>query len=418
MGYRVGGVHRAIALALGVTPLCVAGCTDRVIAEDGNGTGIEAGSTSGVPVGSSSGVATNPTTDTTGSGSTGADESTGAPFMPRVCLADGYPQVDLCYGEADDVQNCACDYDCRNRAIDVAYERYGSGFGCGFYVDGFACTELWQGQCCYTINVFEDACGKGRPLMVEGRSQVASLVPGCAWTDAAVLAEGAPEPTLGSHDRAPVAAHWQRAALDEHASVASFARFVLELIGVGAPASLLAEAAAAMHDEIQHAQLAFALAQRFGAQPQQPGVLAPPPSRPATLEQVLVATIVEGCVAETLAAAEAELAAARATDLAVVSALRRIADDEARHAGLAWRFVQWALAQAPHLRDAAARAFADAEALVVGPAHAELPGLEGYGLLSGADIETLRARTLQRTVRPYAAVLLVRAEASRVTTAL
>ncbi len=321
---------------------------------------------------------------------------------PRVCFAEGYPQVELCYGEADEAEFCECDFMCQNEAIGLAYEIFGGG-SCGYYVNGYACTEVWQGQCCYTVNVFEDdICGKGRPLMVEGRPRVADAVPGDDWAEPTVRAGQA----VDDATRARVAAHWLEAGLDEHASIASFARFVLELTAVGAPPTLLAEAASAMRDEVRHAKLAFTLSQRFGAAPLQPGALQPPPSRPAKLEDVMVATIVEGCVGETIAAAEAELAAERATDPMVASALREIAADEARHAGLAWRFVMWALDQAPHLRPSAARAFARLENVAVMPSDPEPAGLEAYGVLSGEAVAAMRRRTLEDTVKPYAALLL------------
>ena len=50
---------------------------------------------------------------------------------------------------------------------------------------------------------------------------------------------------------------WLAAALAEHASVASFSKFALELLAVGAPASLLQRAHQAALDEIRHAQLSF-----------------------------------------------------------------------------------------------------------------------------------------------------------------
>ena len=51
--------------------------------------------------------------------------------------------------------------------------------------------------------------------------------------------------------RSAVADAWVRDALAEHASVASFARCMLELMSVGAPPQLLSAAALAANDEVR-----------------------------------------------------------------------------------------------------------------------------------------------------------------------
>jgi hypothetical protein len=56
-------------------------------------------------------------------------------------------------------------------------------------------------------------------------------------------------------------------------------------------------------------------------------------------------TFLEGCVGETIAALAAERAATRATDPQTKQILTTIAQDEARHAALAWRTVRWAIDQ-------------------------------------------------------------------------
>ena len=56
----------------------------------------------------------------------------------------------------------------------------------------------------------------------------------------------------------------------EQASVASFARFSLDLLSVGAPADLVDDAHDAAKDEIQHAKLAFGLASFYLGETVQP----------------------------------------------------------------------------------------------------------------------------------------------------
>jgi hypothetical protein len=62
-------------------------------------------------------------------------------------------------------------------------------------------------------------------------------------------------------------------ALLEHASVASFARFSLQLMAAGAPASLVEAAHRAALDEIEHARLTFRLASRYEGRALGPGPL-------------------------------------------------------------------------------------------------------------------------------------------------
>jgi hypothetical protein len=130
----------------------------------------------------------------------------------------------------------------------------------------------------------------------------------------------------------------------EHASIAAFARFALELLSLGAPPDLLMQAHQALADETAHARDAFALASAYAGRPVGPGSLDVGGALAARTPLAIVTTaILEGCIGETVAAVEATEALAHATDPAVRTALERIAVDETRHAELAWRFVQWVL---------------------------------------------------------------------------
>ena len=163
-------------------------------------------------------------------------------------------------------------------------------------------------------------------------------------------------------ERARLAAYWTRIGLCEHASVASFARFILQLMAVAAPAELVAGAQQALADEIEHARLCFALASMYQGTGVGPGPLPLAGGLGALdLDAVLAAVIREACVGETLSALEAREAAARAEDPALRRILARIAADEQRHAELGWRFVQWALGRASADQRARAEAvFSDA----------------------------------------------------------
>ena len=198
-----------------------------------------------------------------------------------------------------------------------------------------------QGElCCYGLSPSLPACG--RPFTVGDHIRRAPIISRADWKRATANAEhGALDPEL---ERA-LAAEWEQDAALEHASIASFARLTLELLALGAPAELIRESQAASLDEIQHAELCFALASRYRRSPIGPGALAVEGAltRPE-LATLAAETVREGCVGETLAALLAVAQLERATDPQVRAALARIADDEARHAELSWKIVRWAIA--------------------------------------------------------------------------
>lgn len=190
--------------------------------------------------------------------------------------------------------------------------------------------------CCY--HWFEYC--SGRPLLDDGTPRVAASREDASWIGEE--RRGKPlDPTVAE----TLAEQWLQDALAEHASVASFARVTLELLALGAPPDLVQQAQQAGLDEIDHARRCFALASRYAGRPLGPGALAPPPPRPADLTRMAVDTFIEGCIGETIAALIAERSIAGCTDPDVVETLKVIADDEARHAALAWRTIAWAIEQ-------------------------------------------------------------------------
>lgn len=196
----------------------------------------------------------------------------------------------------------------------------------------------------------------GRPLRIDGRSEMAEETARGDWRAAIDLLQ-VPEADVCE----ALARHWSWVGRAEHASVGSFARFILQLLAVGAPASLVSDAQRALADEVEHARVCFALAGAYAGREVGPGPLpAACGALAVDVAEVVRAVIEEACVGETLAALEVAEAAARAEDPAVRELLRKIADDEARHAALGWRFVGWALAQHPGLRGRAGAWFAAA----------------------------------------------------------
>ncbi len=215
-----------------------------------------------------------------------------------------------------------------------------------------------DGACCSVgLSVF---CGEGRPFLVDGRLQTARLIAGEARAHA-------PELSPALRDR--LATRWTEIALAEHASIASFARFTAELLALGAPPDLVRESAQAAIDEQRHAHEARRLAERWTGRTLRFGALTVTGCYGRTpkgkhhrgclsLAEATEAAILEGCIGETLSALELAALAEGVDDPHLAATLSRIADDELRHATLAWRFVQWALERDPNLRERAAAAFA------------------------------------------------------------
>lgn len=197
-------------------------------------------------------------------------------------------------------------------------------------------------SCCYTWLM---PCPGGRPLLSEDRPVVAEALEGAAWSAAGVfmqIPELAAISALSDEARRDAADAWQRDALSEHASIASFARATLELLSVGAPLELVKDTQRAGMDEVRHASACFDVARALGCTATTPGPLPPCAPRAPDLVRLARDTFIEGCVGETVSALAATRASDRATG-AVRSVWRLLAADETRHAALAWRTLAWAL---------------------------------------------------------------------------
>jgi hypothetical protein len=277
--------------------------------------------------------------------------------------------------------------------------------------------EREEGECCYDVTIYDDNCGglfggctvEGRPFLVAATPVVAPVV----VMQASHAHPIAITPELGPLDaaeRALLGERWTRSGLHEHASIASFARVALELMAVGAPAALVAEAHASALDEARHARLCFELASTYRGE--QVGAGAFPFGGVVQVSDDLVALAVstarEGCIGETLAALEAADALAGARDPAVRAVLAAIASDEARHAELSWKIVAWALeAGGEPVRVALARVFAS-----IDPRHPASLGapvsaaLADHGHLDPVTVRSVHARGFSDVVLPCARALL------------
>jgi hypothetical protein len=267
-------------------------------------------------------------------------------------------------------------------------------------------------KCCYEVDQTGPVigCYVGRAFLVDEGLVKAELGRGAGWR-----AGGAPAVAgLAEATREALAKGWVLDGLFEHASVASFARFSMQLLAAGAPADLVRDAHAAAMDEVRHAELCFALASAYAGTDLAPERLPMPPALhiERDLAAMVVESVVEGCIGETLAAAQAEEALARATDPVVVASLESTLEDEIRHAELAWRFVRWAIdAGGERVRVAVAHAFASFRA--PDPPMQTLAGVDcaafaAHGRLTATEARAVALRAIAEIVRPCACALLAR----------
>ncbi len=247
-------------------------------------------------------------------------------------------------------------------------------------------------------------CVIGRPLVVDGVAERAQPTERADWC--ALLEDGE-----SSH--AAASRFWLDAAALEHASVASFSRFSLQLLALGAPPGLLVDTHAAALDEIEHARLAYGLAGKLGARSRGPARLPAATSPIATdVAAIVEGLVVEGCVGETLGALEASAQLEDATG-AARRVLERIAPDEARHAELAWRSLAWLVAEHGSVAsDAATRAFEQAAREVRRDLPPTRDASPRHGLLSAEAIRAVRLAALREVVEPLARAVLSSASSS------
>ena len=317
---------------------------------------------------------------------------------------------------------CRTDTDCAGDGMCVLVDAdscLGPQFGCQTPRDECAtAADCAAGEVCGIDTSSNGAwrclsvmCTPGRPFLIDGNVRLAPARKRSDWHAALPLTESTPDLARDPELRAAVSRGWLQQALMEHASVAAFARFSLQLLSLGAPAELMGAAAQAQADEIAHARDCFALARRYGAGDIGPGPL---PLGGALdemeLSEVVLGTLLEGCIGETVAALEAAEAGSHCVDPTARAVLLCIAEDETRHAQLAWRFVAWALETGPaslrgQVRDAFARELARGAAGTLPTSELDRRLLQ-HGLLSAELRSLLRARVLREVIAPAADALL------------
>lgn len=308
------------------------------------------------------------------------------------------------------IAGCRTDEDCEGEALCVA--TYGDdNFGplnLACQLEGDLCNInsdcAANEYCALTTEAGRTCRGAavcGRPFLVFGDTRLASVEKNSNWP-ADVCAAILPE---NVDLRRALASHFAHIGLMEHASIAAFARFTLQLLSLGAPAEFIEASNAAQVDETRHARLAFALASTYAGESPGPGALSLDRVLEETSwEAIFEATVREGCIGETRAALEANWAAESCDDPVVRTVLEGIAADETRHAELAWRVVAWMIGQRPELAESAERIFKEVELVPKRDATRPESG-SSWGVLSNDELRACWKDAWNEVITPCARVL-------------
>ncbi|WP_208721281.1 ferritin-like domain-containing protein [Corallococcus aberystwythensis] len=248
---------------------------------------------------------------------------------------------------------------------------------------------------------------KGRVLRLKGRARVARRALGDGWADGATpRLEG-----LTPWQRTVLGEAWMYSAGMEHASVPAFAKLSLKLSALGAPSELLEACHLAALDEVRHARRCFALARAYSGLPWSAGTIPElgqeRPSRPSPGEgddwsRLVRGSLLDGCLGEGLAASVAAEASRRASDPVVRETLAVIAEDEERHAELAWDVIAFCLERGGGKAKQALRQALDALETQRTPTLPSIPGVDeaflaSNGVLPQAELGRLMEECIQRT---------------------
>lgn len=198
----------------------------------------------------------------------------------------------------------------------------------------------------------------GRPFILNDGTQLLAEVHNStersSWCDFSYDVDSVSKAELPASSMEKARERWLQDGRAEHASVASFSRFSLQLMAVAAPASLLVETHQAAIDEVKHAQLCFGLVSLFDEAHDtvSPGALKIPigsVDAVGDIGSLVFHTALEGAVGETVSAIQALFELDTLPDGSakkqVAKVLQTIFEDESRHAALAWRTLSWAVSQ-------------------------------------------------------------------------
>jgi|GEM_PF-3686525 len=192
-------------------------------------------------------------------------------------------------------------------------------------------------------------------------------------------------------DASPMAIAWIEAARHAFASIASFRHTARSLLALNAPEALIERTVTASDDERHHTKICLDLADRAGTHGarivKDLTALTMVHRRPDDLVGAARSALLDGVVGEGFVARRLSLAADHPSD--VTTSLRRLADDEQRHAELGADIVRWCVSVRPWVAEQLKIELSDVDRTA--PIPRELAGIDDddrmrCGLSLDADI--------------------------------
>lgn len=210
-------------------------------------------------------------------------------------------------------------------------------------------------HCVPRLRPFEPEIVMGRPYTTDGGNLLADVQFAenvrSVWTGPALQHQANPDGW--TREIAQIATeHWVRSGQHEHASVASFSRASLDILKFAGPPELVSATHQAALEEVRHAQLAFSLAEAFNSDREKQVDVGQFPFDQVTLASSLAElssqVLTEGCMGETEAVTKMSFALAHLLpNSPAASVLPPLIEEEAKHAALAWKTLQWSLQSSP-----------------------------------------------------------------------
>jgi hypothetical protein len=220
---------------------------------------------------------------------------------------------------------------------------------------------------------------------------------------------------LPAEERRDLAAQWRENGSKEHASIAAFAQLTLDLLSVGAPASLVLATQRATADEVRHAELCYAVARAIDGRDESPAPFPEAhtrrelsPVRSIALSRIAVDALADGALNEGIAARLLARLGTSSASPALRAILLAMAEDEARHARDSWDLVAWCLEEGGTVAHAALTQAGETMPDTLGsplPVAARLGAWAGWGVQSVA-MEVAEYRLVRRHAERRLAALL------------
>ena len=263
-------------------------------------------------------------------------------------------------------------------------------------------------SCCYTASYRklrdQPECVHGRALMEDGKATFARVRPSVKnpWTKN--LSKSINPKKLSRKQREIAGKFYLQTALYEHASIASFQKFTLDLMKFGAPPHLLDKAQQATRDEIAHAQMAFSIATDLLQENLHPHRLDYTPKLCESIKEFARSTLQEGAIGETIAVLIASEQLRVSKDHSVREFLQQVVEDEAKHAELAWETIRWCLEKDPSVREVLVEALE--QKAPNGFSHYPTEAIDDVGIPNPADLQKFVQKGFERVIIPSIQTLL------------